>query len=188
MTLLIAGLALFMGLHLVPTVPGARAALAKRWGEQRYKGLFSLGSGVGLILIVAGYASADRGAQLFAPVAAARAAAPYAMTLVFILLASSHAPSHIRAAVRHPMLIGVLVWGIVHLLANGDERGTLLFGAFVAYAVIDLISAVRRGTAAQFAPSLRGDVVSIVGGTAVALLVMTFHRTLFGVLVVGFGY
>lgn len=188
MSLMILGLALFLLTHLLPTLPAARAGLVTRWGEQRYKGLYSLLSGAGLILIIAGYYGASRGTQLFAPVPAVRAAAPYFMTVVFILLAASHARSHIRAAIKHPMLIGVLIWGIVHLLANGDLRGSALFGAFVAYAIVDLVSALRRGTVASFTPTLRGDIVSIVAGTAVALLVMTFHRVIFGVPVVPFGY
>jgi len=188
MSLMILGLALFLLPHLLPVLPGARAGLVTRWGEQRYKGLFSLLSGVGLILIVAGYYGASRGVQLFAPVPAARAAAPYAMTLVFILLAASHSPSHIRAAIKHPMLIGVLIWATVHLLANGDLRGSVLFGAFGAYAIVDLISAFQRGSVASFTPTLRADIVSIVGGSIVALLVMTFHRVIFGVPVVSFSY
>ena len=185
---MILGLALFFLTHLLPAFPAVRVGLVTRWGEQRYKGLFSLLSGVGLILIVAGYYGASRGAQLFAPVPGAREAAPYAMTLVFILLAASHSPSHIRAAIKHPMLIGVLIWGTVHLLANGDLRGSALFGAFVAYAIVDLISSVRRGAVASFTPTLRADIVSIVAGTALALLVMTFHRVIFGVPAVPFGY
>ena len=188
MTLMILGLALFLLTHLVPALPAARAGLVTRWGEQRYKGMFSLLSGVGLILIVAGYYVASRGAQLFAPVAAARAVAPYAMTLVFILLAASHSPSHIRAAIKHPMLIAVLIWGTVHLLANGDLRGSALFGAFIVYAIVDVISSVQRGAVASFTPTLRGDIVSIIAGTALALLVMTFHRVIFGVPAVSFGY
>ena len=144
-------------------------------------------SAVGLLLIVFGYAYADRGTQLFAPVEAARAIAPYAMTLSFILLASSHAPSHLRAMVRHPMLIGLLIWSAVHLLANGDVRGTVLFGAFLAYALIDLASVIRRGAVASFVPRARSDVISILAGCVIALLVMTFHRVLFGVSAVPFG-
>lgn len=187
MKLLIIGLVLFFLLHLLPTVPAGRSALTTRWGEQRYKGVFSLLSAVALVLIAVGYAVADKGAQLFAPVATARAIAPYAMCVAFILLASSHSPSHIPAAVKHPMLIGVLIWGAVHLLANGDLRGSVLFGAFAAYAVVDLISALQRGAVASFTPTLRGDVISILAGTLIALLVMTFHRALFGAAVVGFG-
>src|SRR5215470_9340371 len=188
MTLLVLGLLLFFLPHLLPTVPSMRLSAATRWGEQRYKGLFSLVSGVGLVLIVAGYFIGSRGPQLFAPIPAARAVAPYAMTLVFILLAASHSPSHVRAIIKHPMLVGVLIWATVHLLANGDLRGSVLFGAFGTYAIVDLISAFQRGSVASFTPTLRADIVSIVGGSIVALLVMTFHRVIFGVPVVSFSY
>lgn len=187
MTILVAGLALFFALHLVPAVPPLRAALVSRAGDRGYRLAFSLVSAAGLLMIVLGYAYAERGAQLFAPAAAARAIAPYAMTLAFILLASSHAPSHLRAAVKHPMLTGILIWSTVHLLANGDVRGTLLFGAFLAYALIDLVSVVQRGAVATFVPRARADVIAVVAGCVVALLVMTFHRVLFGVSAVPFG-
>jgi uncharacterized membrane protein len=187
MTLLVAGLLLFFAPHVLPVVPASRAMLLAKWGEKRYKGLYSVVSGIGLILIIAGYAAAERGAQWFAPFPGARAAAPYAMTVVFILLAASHGPSHIRAAIRHPMLAGVLIWSIVHLLANGDARGTVLFASFALYAVIDLLSVTARGTFVPFAARWRSDLVAIVAGTAVALLVMFLHRFLFGVRVVPFG-
>lgn len=187
MTLLFTGLALLFAPHLLPAVPTLRGALVSRWGERGYRIAFSLVSAVALLMIVIGYAYADKGEQLFAPVPAARAAAPYAMTLAFILLASSHAPAHIRAMVKHPMLIGVLIWSAVHLVANGDVRGTVLFGSFLAYAVVDLASVVQRGAVATFVPRARADVISVVAGTAIALLVMTVHRIVFGSSVVAFG-
>ena len=187
MTLLVTGLLLFFVAHLLPMAPASRARLHAKLGEGRYKGLYSVISGIGLILIIAGYAVAERGAQWFAPFAQASAAAPYAMTLVFILLAASHGPSHIRAVIRHPMLVGVLIWSIVHLLANGDARGTVLFASFAVYAVIDLASVTLRRTFIPFVPRWRSDVIAIVAGAAVALTVMFLHRFLFGVRTVPFG-
>ena len=185
-TVLFVGLALFFVPHLLPMFPGQHTALMARWGERGYRGGFSLVSAVGLVLIVVGYAYADRGPQLFAPLAAAPAIAPWAMLLAFILFASSHAPSHLRAVVRHPMLLGILIWSGVHLAANGDLRGTVLFGAFFAYAAIDLVSVLQRGAAASFAPRGRADLISVAAGVAAALLLMFFHRVLFGTAVVSF--
>jgi uncharacterized membrane protein len=85
------------------------------------------------------------------------------------------------------MLLGLLLWASVHLLANGDRAGTVLFGAFLAYAIVDLVSVVRRGAVKAFVPVPRHDLIAVAGGTAVALAVMTFHRILFGVPVVPFG-
>jgi uncharacterized membrane protein len=187
MRVLVAGLVLFLGMHLVPTVAPLRAGLAARLGARGYRGVFALLSGVGLALVIVGYWRADRGAQLFAPSVGTVHAAPLVMTLAFILLATSHAPSHLRATLRHPMLLAVLAWSLVHLFANGDARGTLLFGAFAAWAVVDLVSAVQRGTSPTFEPRWRADIVSVIAGVALALLVMTFHRVLFGPQVVPWG-
>ena len=187
MTILIAGLVLFLGIHLVPAAPPLRAALARNWGENRFKGVFSLVSALGLVLIVAGYALSDDRTRVFAPVAAARSIAPFAMVVSFILFAAANMRGHLRHAIRHPMLLGLLVWSIVHLLANGDRTGTLLFGAFAAYALVDLVSAIARGAVKSFEPTIKHDVIAVVGGTVVALVVMTFHRLLFGPAVVSFG-
>jgi uncharacterized membrane protein len=187
MVLLVTGLVLFVGIHLLPSAPGWRAAMATRWGEQRFKGLFSLVSFAGLALIVAGYRMAEPGPRLFAPWPAAIAVAPYAITLSFILLAAANLRAHLRRFVQHPMLLGLLIWALVHLCANGDTRGTVLFGAFAAYAVVDLLSAMRRHAVKAFAPTARHDAIAIAVGVALALAVMTFHRALFGVVVAPFG-
>jgi len=188
MALLIVGLVLFLGIHLLPMAPALRNRLFADWGESRYKGMFSAVSLAGFALIVAGYYFGERGPQLFAPVPAARAMAPEAMTLAFILLAAANMRGHARRLLRHPMLIGILIWSGVHLFANGDLRGTLLFGAFFVYAIVDLVSVTARGAVRPFEPSLRYDIMAVVGGVVVAVIVMAVHRYLFGVRVVPFGF
>ena len=186
--LLAIGLTLFLGIHLVPVAAPLRARLAANWGEQRYKGLFSLVSFAGLALIIAGYYFGERGPQLFAPWPAAREIAPEAMAMTFVLLAAANMRGHIRRVLKHPMLIGVLIWSSVHLLANGDLRGTILFGAFFVYAAVDLISAIARGAVKTFEPMARHDVIAVVAGVLLAIVVMAAHRWLFGVRVVSFGF
>ena len=186
MALLVTGLVLFLGVHALPMATAARQRLFVAWGERRYKLTYTAIAVVGLVLIVLGWRRAGPSEQLFAPFPLAIALAPYVMTVAFILLASSHSPSHIRATVKHPMLIGVILWSFVHLLANGDARGTLLFGALLVYSVVDLVSVIRRGAVAVFEPRVRADVISIVAGVVIALLVMTFHRVFFGPAVVPF--
>ncbi len=186
MRLLNLGLAIFLGVHLVPALPVWRSALAHRLGEQRYKKYFSLASGVGFLLIVVGFAVAERGPQLFAPVAAARELAPVVVPIALILIAAANMPSRIRAALRHPMLLGILLWSGVHFLANGSLRASVLFGAFFVWAVVDLVSAFARGPARTFVPQAKYDAMSVGGGLLVALIIMTLHRLLFGVAVVPF--
>ena len=186
MTLLVAGLALFLGIHLVPVAPPLRDALVSRLGAGPFKGLFTLTSLAGLVLIVVGYRAAGPGSRLFAPLPAAIAVAPYAMVVSFILFAAANMRTHIRRTLRHPMLLGVIIWAAVHLCANGDTRGTVLFGAVLAWALVDLASAVSRHAVKEFEPVARQDVIAIVAGTVLALLVMIFHLPLFGVRVVDF--
>ena len=181
MRLLIAGLVLFLGIHLVPAIPALRASAVGQLGERRYKGIFALVSALGLAMIIAGFAVADPNPRVFAPFPAARAIAPYAMTVSFILFASANMRGHLRRIIKHPMLLGLGIWATVHLLANGDLRGTILFGAFLAFAAIDLVSAVSRGAVKTFDPEPKFDGMAVVGGTGVALVVMLLHRLLFGV-------
>lgn len=187
MSLLIAGLAVFLGVHLLPAIPQWRAALVARWSEPRYKIAFSLVSALGLVLIVTGYAQSGPREPWFEPWPVARAVAPYAMVLSFILLAAANMRGHLRRTLQHPMLLGVLIWATVHLLANGDRAGTLLFGAFVAYALVDLASAVQRRAVKTFTPLIKHDLIAVAAGLGAALAVMTLHRPLFGVAAVSFG-
>ena len=187
MSLLIVGLVAFLGIHLLPTVPRARLALVDRLGPQRFKLLFSLVSAVGLVLIVAGYALSGPRVPLFDPLPAAIAAAPAAMVVSFILFAAANMRGHLRRRLQHPMLLGTLIWSGVHLLANGDRAGAVLFGAFLIYAAVDLVSAIARRAVKPFVPEVKFDLMAIIGGFGVALGVMWLHRLLFGVPVVPFG-
>jgi uncharacterized membrane protein len=186
MALYVAGLVLFFALHSLPMARPMRGRMVAAWGERPYKLAYALLSIVALVLVVLGWRAAGPGPQLFAPLPLAIRVAPYVMIVVFVLLASSHAPAHLRATVKHPMLVGVILWAILHLCANGDARGTILFGAFLVYAVVDLASVTRRHAVAAFEPRWRADIIAVVAGTIVALLFMTFHRVLFGPAVVPF--
>ncbi|MDB5771868.1 MAG: NnrU family protein [Burkholderia sp.] len=185
--ILIFGLLLFLGIHLVPTLPGVRNRLFESFGEKRYKGVFSLISALGLVLIVLGFARAPAGPQLFNPFPGAIAIAPIAMAVSFVLLAAANMKTNIRHTLRHPMLIGIGIWALVHLLANGDAKATLLFGAFLAYVVIDIFSATRRHAVKSFIPVAKHDAIAVIAGILLALLLMTFHRQLFGVRTVTWG-
>jgi uncharacterized membrane protein len=52
--------------------------------------------------------------------------------------------SHLRIAVRHPMLWGVLLFAVAHLLVNSSLADLLLFGSFAVWAAFDLLSCFRR--------------------------------------------
>jgi uncharacterized membrane protein len=189
MSLMILGLVLFLGAHLLPVFTEARAAAVAALGDKPYRGAFALISLAGFALIIWGYirAAAYAGDYLFAPFPAAIAIAPYVVTIAIVLFAAANMRGHIRRKLQHPQLIGLILWSAVHLLANGDRRGTVLFGSFLAYGVIDLASAIRRHAVKEFVPETRFDVIAIVAGLVVAIAFMFFHRWLFGKPAVPFG-
>jgi len=181
MSILIAGLALFLGLHLIPAFPALRKVVAEDLlGLKLYQPLFALGSALGLVLIIAGWWLRPERVQLFDPFPAARAAAPLLVTLAFVLFASANMKTHIRKVVRHPMLIGLVLWSGAHLFANGDLAGTILFGSFFAYSIVDLISAIARGAVKPFEPMWKYDGMAIVGGLLLAVITIYFHPAIFG--------
>jgi uncharacterized membrane protein len=185
MAMLILGLILFIGAHSTPTFPDFRAGLMERLGPQPYTLLFTAASLAGIILIVLG-ASALRGSaedvRIWSPPLWTRHLAMALMLPAFILIAAANIPSHIRDKARHPMLAGVKIWALAHLLANGDLLALLLFGSFLAYAVYDRISLKRRAVAAK-SPALGwgGDAAAALIGTALWAVTLFWLHPLAGV-------
>jgi uncharacterized membrane protein len=182
--LLIGGLVLFIGIHVVPSSARLRVALAARLGENGYKILFSLVSVVGLVLTAIGYGQAPR-EQIFEPSLTARTFLPVAMAVAFVLVVVANVPGRIRRGLRHPMLAGVLIWSAMHLLANGDLASNVLFSAFALWSVFAILSAERRGKRPAAANSKPGsfafDLIGAVVGLLAFWLVLHFHADLFGV-------
>jgi uncharacterized membrane protein len=153
---------------------------------QRLFALVSLGA---LVLIVFGYGHMQglgRGnPQLWVPPWWARHLTMLLMVPAMVLLVAAYVPSRIRMAVRHPMLMGVTLWAMGHLLANGDLASALLFGSFFAYGLYDIASATQRaalGPLGTAQGSAAGDAAAIAGGLALyGLLLFWGHRWLTGV-------
>lgn len=180
MAVLLIGLTLFLGIHLLPMVAGMRARLVGSLGEGSYKVLFSLVSLAGLGLIVWGKASADFVA-VYDPPSWGRHVTMLLVLLAFIFLVSFHLKGHIRQTLRHPFLTAIILWGIGHLLSNGDLASILLFGGFVVYSVVDILSVNARKPAPVFQATLKHDLIAVVAGTAIYGCVLYFHGGLFGV-------
>ena len=181
MTLLVAGLALFVVLHLIPGVAPLRAGLVAGMGEKRYRGVFSALAFAGLALIVWGYSTAPF-EPVYSPPGWGRDAAMWMVPAALVLFAAANMPTYIRSVVRHPMLLGLLLWALAHLAANGDLRSLVLFGGFAGFSMVAAASAVARGKrpAANRAPRLAMDVAALVSGLVVAGLFAYLHDTLFG--------
>jgi uncharacterized membrane protein len=186
MLYLILGLVLFLGVHSVEIFSsGLRASAVARLGERAWKGLYTLVSIVGFVLIIWGYGQARQDPiLLYAPPVWMRHVSALVMLPVFPLLFAAYLPGRIKAALKHPMLAAVKFWALAHLLANGMLADVLLFGSFLAWAVADRISFKRRvARPIPGAPrSGVNDVIAVVAGLAVyVLFVLWLHVRLFGV-------
>ena len=148
MTYLILGLVLFLGVHSVRIVADDwRSAQIAQRGEATWKGAYTVLSLAGLALLVWGYGQArQQPVVLWAAPVWTRHIAALLTLPAFVLLAASQLPGNaIKARLGHPMLLGVKLWAFAHLLANNTLADVLLFGSFLAWAVLDYRSARRRG-------------------------------------------
>lgn len=151
MTLLILGLVLFLGVHSVRIFANDwRTRTMASVGEVRWKRRYSLLSIVGFVLIVWGYSSAHlHSGVLWEPPTWTRHAAALLTLVAFVLFVAAYVPrNHLKASLGHPMVSGTKIWAFAHLLANGRWADVLLFGAFVAWAVLSFGAARRRDRAA----------------------------------------
>lgn len=187
MTLFIAGLVIFFGLHLFTSfrsrVP--EQDIRKKWGEAKYMGLYSVISLIGFVLIVMGYGDMRPSTVLYTPPMWGAHINLLLMALALILFTASQMPAgHIKKTLKHPMLVSIKIWAIGHLLANGELNSVLLFGVFLAYAVISRIKAKRRGDmgAANAVPRPMWDLIAVFVGLGLyAAFALGLHGTLIGV-------
>lgn len=185
MTMLIAGLVLFLGAHTFTTLREARGAAIQRIGEGPYKGLYSLVSVAGLVLIVWGFARyrGDGYVPVWTPPAWLHPVTLVLMWVSFVALVAANSPAgRIKGMLRHPMLVGIKAWALAHLLVNGDLGSLILFGTFLAWAAYDRIAVKRRGDSG--APSsgfTAGDVIALVVGSIAYVAMFWLHPWLFGV-------
>jgi uncharacterized membrane protein len=140
MTLLLLGLVLFLGTHSVRIfADGWRAQRVSAMGLNAWKGVYSVVSIAGFVLIVYGYGAARlEPVVLYLPPVWTRHLASLLTIPAFILLVAAYVPgTRIKRAVGHPMVLGVKTWARAHLLANGMLADVLLFGAFLVWAVLE---------------------------------------------------
>lgn len=146
MLIFILGLALFLGTHAFTMAQEPRTALRLKLGEGGFKGLYTALSLLGFVLIIYGFGLYRSGGwiNVWSPPVWTRHLALLLTLPVFVLLAATNSGGRIHATVKHPMLLAVKIWATAHLLSNGDLGSMLLFGGFLAWAVMARISLKRR--------------------------------------------
>jgi uncharacterized membrane protein len=188
---MILGLVLFLGVHVLTTQRKVRARVIATAGDGGYKIGYSLVSAAGLALIVWGFAHyrATGWIDVWTPPTAFKHIAVALMLPAVILVVASYVRGRIYSTLKHPMLAGVKLWAAAHLIANGDLGSIILFGSFLAWAVFDRISLKHRSDAGAPPIPVGGpanDLIAIaVGIVAYLALGFAFHPVVIGVPVFG---
>lgn len=189
MVAFIGGLFIFLAIHSVRIfAPQVRERFIGRFGDNGWKVGYSLVSLFSLIWLVSGYPAAKTSLGfVWTPPVWTSHIAIVLMLVALILVVAAYVPSKLKARIKHPMLAGVKVWALAHLLANGLGVHLVLFGSILAWAVLDRIAVKRRGGADPFAPSgWGGDIIAVgVGTLAWVILLLWGHQWLFGVAPIG---
>lgn len=188
MSLLILGLIVFLGTHSVRIFADSwRKAQIARVGQGTWKGLYSLVSIAGFVLLIWGYgrARADT-AVLWQPPAWTNYPAALFTLAAFVLVAAAYVPgTRIKGALHHPMLLGVKSWAFAHLIANGTLADVVLFGAFLVWAIVDFAASRRRdrvaGTAYPAGTAVRDAIAIAIGVAAWAIFAFYLHERWIGV-------
>ena len=158
MLTLLAGLVLFLGAHSTRIyAEGWRAGTIAQIGEKKWKGVYSLVSIAGFVLIAAAYVPRNQ----------------------------------LKATVGHPMVLGVLVWALGHLIANNTVADVLLFGSFLAWSAVDFAASRKRdavaGTVYPPGTASRTALAVVIGAVAWAVFAFWLHRVWIGVQPLGIG-
>lgn len=187
MTTLLLGLLLFFAAHSARIFADDwRSARIARMGEPAWKGMIALVSLAGFALMVWGYGETRAMPELWSPPLWTRHPAALLTLPAFVLLVAAYVPcTRIKAAVGHPMVIGVMLWAFAHLISNGRAGDLLLFGGFLVWAWVDYLSARRRdrlaGTRYPAGSWTRDVAAVVVGVVAWALFARWGHVWLMGV-------
>ena len=188
MALLITGLILFLGIHSSRIfAENIRLGLINKLGTNGWKGIYSLVSLVGFVFIIYGYGIArESPVILWNSPAWTRHLAALLTLPAFVMIAASQIPgTYLRAKLKHPMVLGVKLWAIAHLLANGTVHDTVLFGTFLLWAVLSFRAARQRDRAAGItypaAGAMRDVIAVVVGVGAWAAFAFYLHGAWIGV-------
>ncbi|MFA7414680.1 MAG: NnrU family protein [Rhizobium sp.] len=187
MALLIAGIILFLGTHMIRVVaPDFRSAMIAKFGESGWKGLYAAVSLLTLAILIYGYAKAPVVDLYFPPAGMAHLTLTLMLLAMIFLVAGMLPAGHIATKSKHPMVLSIKIWAFSHLLANGDLASVLLFGSFLAWGVLIRIALKRRQRAGELVlrpfVSARNDILAVVIGAAVWLaFIWKLHELLIGV-------
>ncbi len=181
MFLLSLGLILFIAIHLTPSFPAFRQKMIDRLGEMGYKGVFSLISLAGLVILVKGKAAASF-VEIWEPFSWARHLTMLLMIAAIILFISARPPTNIKRFTPNPLSWAIILWSVGHLMANGDLASLILFGGLGLFAIVSMNSSNKRGARKLTTKvAVKNDIILVVIGLVIYGALVKYHGNLFGV-------
>lgn len=192
MSMLILGLILFLGIHSTRIfAEGWRQKTIGRMGEMSWKGIYTVIAMVGLALIIWGFGLARQQPVVWwAPPVGLRHLNSLFTLVAFVFIAAAYVPrNHIKARLHHPMVLGVKLWAFGHLLATRTLADTVLFAAFLLWAILAFRAARQRDRAqgtVYASGSLGGSLATIaLGIVGWAVFAFWLHAAWIGVAPLG---
>jgi uncharacterized membrane protein len=173
MPLLIIGLILFIAAHSTRIFTDDwRSRTLERLGEKPWKGFITVVSVVGFVLMMIGYGQARLVPEpLWEPPLFTRHIAILLNLFAFLLLTAAYVPRNIiKAKIGHPMVAGVKIWALAHLIANGNVADVILFGSLLVWAVLNFRASRQRDRINEvvYAPAtVIGTMATLAIGTIV---------------------
>ncbi len=148
MTLLISSILMFGVLHVMPAMPTIKMKLKLKMGKA-FGPVYGLATLIALVLSIFAFRSADR-FDVYLPPHWGWHANLVLTLIAFLCLGIFVFRGSWRNRLRYPMALGVIIWGIGHLLANGDSGSLVFFGGLMLAAVlhaalVPFVSSDERG-------------------------------------------
>lgn len=186
MALFFIGLIGFIGVHSLNIFASNwRNQMVSKLGKLPWMGVYSLITLGFFVCMVMGYHDAQSSAVIFAePPTGLKHINSLLIPIALVLAFAGSLPKGvIQKTLKHPQIIGVKLWALGHLLVNWDSTSLLLFGAFLAWAVILRISIKKRGgKPSDTQPNVIWDLLALALGLGISgWLIMGGHADLFRV-------
>jgi len=175
-------LLVFIFIHVISLSPKVRSSLIKRFGIGRFKALYSVIAGVsftGMYVLL----RQSGGEDLFPINEFFIENIFYFMPTVSILIVAAYIPNnHLRIWLRHPMLIGLSIWSLSHLMINGQIDQVLFFAGMLFFCSLMIFGILKRdGLSKITRGSLLADTLVVALGTAMHFTIYYLHEYIAGV-------
>ncbi len=169
MTILIAGVALFIAAHVLKRLaPGLHHSLGK--------GGVAAVLVVAVILMIWGYRAAPLD-PVYTPLPGMGHLNNTLMLVSVFLFGVGGTKGTLYTRMRHPMLWGTFLWAVAHLLVNGDVASLVLFGGLGLWAVLEMLLINAAGPWARpvAGRGIKGDAMNLVGTLVLYGLIAGVH-------------